>query len=316
MSFEINLLHTFMTVVGCRNLTHAAEIIGIEQPAVSKQIKKLQEQLGVELIVPHQSGLVLTPEGEYLARIAPSMLEGVDRLPIDLKAIKNKPEGELKVIVENFGRDLVNEYFNEFSELYPGIKLNIRTEESRQLLFSGQLSGAFVGVTSIQRPDDSQYIWKRLGTGGFYPYGHPKYFEKFGIPINFEELDDHRIVRYIWNKSFTSYKDDRKNNPLLYLGRPEKSPRGHFITTDDTVHCRSLLLKGAGIATLPMYQARNTGLVRLFNDKYDPSICLQTNTWLVYPRYAINLLYVKIFKEFIEEKIKEDVNKTWLYTSI
>ena len=310
MSFEINLLHTFMTVVGCRNLTHAAEIIGIEQPAVSKQIKKLQEQLGVDLIVPHQSGLVLTPEGEHLARIAPSMLEGVDRLPIDLKAIKNKPEGELKVIVENFGRDLVNEYILEFSRLFPNITLNVRTEEYKSLLFSGQLSGAFVGITALPKPQKSSYIWKRVGASQFFPFAHPTYLEEFGHPQAWDDLDGHRLVRYEWNKGYSYYNDDLRNNSLLYQGREGGKPRKHFITTDDVFHCKALLVKGVGIGAIPAYQSISTDLVRLLDGVFDPKKNINGTTHLVYPTYGVRNYALKTFVDFVLDKVKKDEN--WL----
>src|SRR5215470_14157316 len=58
------LLRTFVAVVDMRSFTRAAQALGITQPAVSAQVKRLQQLLGGELMDKSAPGVMLTPAGE------------------------------------------------------------------------------------------------------------------------------------------------------------------------------------------------------------------------------------------------------------
>lgn len=315
MHYNVKQLRIFMTVVNCKTFTQAAEVMGLEQPSVSRQMKLLQEALGEALIQTTPFGYSLTPEGMRLKELASQVLTQMEALALEVKAVKNNPEGELKVVVENFGQALVDEYLQEFAEQYPNIIINIRTEEFRSLLYSGQLSGAFVGITTLPKPKDSAHIWKEMGSIEFVPYAHPSYLERYGHPHTLSDLDHHRLIRYEWNNSFSYYNNDELNNPLLYQGRKDRKPRKHFVITDDVHHCKLMLNKGIGIGTIPRYQAHNTSLVRLLENEFDVNQCIETKVHLVYPPYGANNKVIKNFIDFILKKTKPSQKNIWLQGS-
>jgi DNA-binding transcriptional LysR family regulator len=74
------LLRTFVAVVGMRSFTRAAQSLGITQPAVSAQIKRLQQLLGGELMDKSAPGVMLTPLGESVLGSARQMLAINDRI--------------------------------------------------------------------------------------------------------------------------------------------------------------------------------------------------------------------------------------------
>lgn len=71
---DIVHLRAFAEVAREGNLTRAAERLHVSQPAVSLQIKALQEQLGLQLFVRTASGMMLTPEGNKLLPLAERVL--------------------------------------------------------------------------------------------------------------------------------------------------------------------------------------------------------------------------------------------------
>ena len=63
MNVNFELYRIFYAVANAKNITKAAEQLMISQPAISKSIKKLEEQLGGQLFVRTKRGVILTDEG-------------------------------------------------------------------------------------------------------------------------------------------------------------------------------------------------------------------------------------------------------------
>jgi DNA-binding transcriptional LysR family regulator len=80
-----DLLRTFVTVVDLRSFTRAAHALGVTQPAVSAQIKRLQALLGGELFDKSAPGVALTPKGDLVVNGARQLLAINDQI---LKAVR------------------------------------------------------------------------------------------------------------------------------------------------------------------------------------------------------------------------------------
>lgn len=78
--FGINLLRTFVTVVETRNYSKAATVLGLSQPTVSSQIKRLQQQLNSALFDKSNPGVQLTTQGETVLEYAQRILSLADDL--------------------------------------------------------------------------------------------------------------------------------------------------------------------------------------------------------------------------------------------
>ena len=68
------LLRTLIAVVDVRSFTRAAQSLGVTQPAVSAQIKRLQMMLGGDLFDKSAPGVTLTPKGESVVNYARRLL--------------------------------------------------------------------------------------------------------------------------------------------------------------------------------------------------------------------------------------------------
>lgn len=75
LGFDLRILETFVIVGRELNYRRAAEILYVSQPAVSQQIKKLEQQLGFALLERSKSGVRLTPEGAAFQHAAEEALD-------------------------------------------------------------------------------------------------------------------------------------------------------------------------------------------------------------------------------------------------
>ena len=67
---DIRQLQNFQRIVELQSLSKAAAVVRIAQPALSRQVKALEDELGVELLTRHGWGVAPTPAGRILAEHA------------------------------------------------------------------------------------------------------------------------------------------------------------------------------------------------------------------------------------------------------
>ncbi|SMO66817.1 LysR family transcriptional regulator [Melghirimyces algeriensis] len=77
---EIYQLRYFLTIVKCKNFTKAAKQLHITQPALSKQMKCLEEEMRQKLLLRTRKGVQLTPEGKLLKKHAETILMEVEKV--------------------------------------------------------------------------------------------------------------------------------------------------------------------------------------------------------------------------------------------
>lgn len=146
---ELRHLRYFVAVAEHKSIRLASDRIHVTQPAVSRQIHDLEEELGLELFNRHPRGLTLTTAGE-------SFLFDVRKLMNDLEAAARKAKristgwaGRLRIgFVENSSWDgIVPEALRRFQVATPSASLELsplNTPEQIQRIEDGLLDGGFV----------------------------------------------------------------------------------------------------------------------------------------------------------------------------
>ena len=76
---DIKQWRYFLGVAEAKSFTKAADILHVAQPAIGIQVRKLEEELGVPLLVRHSRGIVPTEAGEEMVRQARSVLRAVEQ---------------------------------------------------------------------------------------------------------------------------------------------------------------------------------------------------------------------------------------------
>lgn len=132
-NLQTDLLRTFVTVVDLRNYTETGNVLGRTQPAISLQIKRLEEIAGVKLLRHEGKKVELTPNGQALLGYAREILRLNDRAVANLQQAAFY--GTLRV---GLPVDYSIEYFQsiiaEFSHNNPDVTLDIRCDRSVDLL--------------------------------------------------------------------------------------------------------------------------------------------------------------------------------------
>jgi DNA-binding transcriptional LysR family regulator len=97
MDVDTRLLRYFAAVAAEGNLTRAAERLFVSQPALTKQIKQLETQLGVRLFSRSRAGMTLTEAGQALAGNVPGVLASWDQALRETKAAASRAARVLRV---------------------------------------------------------------------------------------------------------------------------------------------------------------------------------------------------------------------------
>ena len=123
---DIKSLRAFMTVAQFGSITRAAAYLHVAQPALSRQIRKLERDLDVELLHRTSRGILLTRAGERLAERAASILRQVDKTRAEAKSWEDDPAGPISVgIIPAVGALIAPKLIQGLRDRYPNIRLTL-----------------------------------------------------------------------------------------------------------------------------------------------------------------------------------------------
>ena len=139
----------FHTVAVLGNISKAAEKLFISQPAISKSLKQLEENLGVRLFNRNSRGVSLTEEGTLLYKHIHSAFEEISKGEDTLRRITSLGLGTLRISASStLCKYILLPYLKGFIRENPHIKINIEchsTTRSLELLEAGQTDIGLVG---------------------------------------------------------------------------------------------------------------------------------------------------------------------------
>lgn len=117
-----------------RNFSQVAEQLGITQPALSKQILNLENELGLKLFDRNHVPLTLTPAGEYFIQKAKDIISAEDQLQRALEQFKSGENGRLTIGVTPFrSLYLMPAIVRRIKEKYPGVQVTLHEANTTQL---------------------------------------------------------------------------------------------------------------------------------------------------------------------------------------
>lgn len=148
MITDLNLLRVFYHVAKTEQISKAAEILNVSQPAISQQIKSLEDQIGFKLFSRSKKGVKLTQEAEEIFAYCKNIFAQVESINHTLQNISSLDTGTLRIGAS----DTICKYYlidklKTFEELYPKIRYrvtNCTTTESLTLLKNNDVDIAFV----------------------------------------------------------------------------------------------------------------------------------------------------------------------------
>jgi len=132
-NINLNLLKYFYEVVNTGNITKASEKLLISQPAITKAIKELENELNTTLLERNKKGVIPTEEGKILYEHAKKMFEDLNQT-INIIENNNAKSGHLYVgtTTTNFINLLINP-IKEFKKLFPNVQIHIEFQNINTL---------------------------------------------------------------------------------------------------------------------------------------------------------------------------------------
>ncbi len=128
-----DLLRTFITVVDEGGFSSAGGLLGRSQPAISLQIKRLQDLLGVTLFLKSGRGFALTDEGQLVLSYARSMLHLNDE--VIGRLVRSPVSGTVRLGVPNeYADSFLPEILGKFAQRYPDVAIEVGCELSTHLV--------------------------------------------------------------------------------------------------------------------------------------------------------------------------------------
>jgi DNA-binding transcriptional LysR family regulator len=147
---NIEHLKTFREVVKLGSFSEVAKKLSITQPAVSFQIQKLEQQLGVRLIDRTQRAISLTAAGKRLLRFAESVENEREQLLNDLKEMRDEVSGDLLITASTIpGEYLLPPLLSEFKKLHPSVRVQVDVSDSLTVISGVRDNSYEVGFCGV-----------------------------------------------------------------------------------------------------------------------------------------------------------------------
>lgn len=132
---NLSQLQTFVMVAAEGSMTAAADKLFLTQPAVSQQMKNMEDDLGVELIVRGSKQIKLTAQGEILYEHAKKILSLTQLAEVSIKSIGAQLHGELRIgTLNSIGLHLMSPVVSRLLKFNPDFKIKVNYSNGETLI--------------------------------------------------------------------------------------------------------------------------------------------------------------------------------------
>ncbi len=157
-----SILKYFVSVARSGSIRKASEELHVASSAVSRQIKKLEDELGIALFERLSNGLRLTVAGENVLRHARVTLENFELLRSDLGALQGKKTGRVQMsCLDSLAIQFLPDMVNAFHRVHPGVSFHIHTAGHGNISSLVAEGDVDMGLTfDLARPDDTEMLYR------------------------------------------------------------------------------------------------------------------------------------------------------------
>lgn len=197
MNINLELYKIFYYVAKNESITRAANELAISQPAISKSIKTLENQINTSLFIRKRDGVILTEAGETIYKKIKEAIDLIDSAENDLKVLTNMESGTINI---GASKTIIHEYLmpyiKSFHKKYPKITIRIFTDKTSDLI-----KKAKIGLIDV--------IFTNL------PYNLPSDFKEIKLMDLHDCLVANSNFKYLKRKKIS--KKELEKLPLLIL---------------------------------------------------------------------------------------------------
>ena len=147
---DFDQLHTFLEIVRLKSFSKAAQTCYRTQPAISAQVRQLEQELRADLFERFGSRISLTTAGRIFAEYAEQMLELRHRAQDSIAELETNPRGEL-VIAANEATCIyiLPTVFSVYREMFPAVQLQVDRSYASRVVEAVAENSADFGLTQL-----------------------------------------------------------------------------------------------------------------------------------------------------------------------
>ncbi len=149
MNYTLNQLQIFLKVTQTLSVTKASEELHLTQPAVSIQLKKLQDQFDIPLTEVVGRKIYITDFGKDIAELAENILNQAYTIHNKTLAHKGQLTGRLKISIVSTGKYVMPYFLSDFIKQHPGIELLMDVTNKAQVVKSLETNEVDFSLVSI-----------------------------------------------------------------------------------------------------------------------------------------------------------------------
>jgi DNA-binding transcriptional LysR family regulator len=204
-------MEVFVLAAELKSFSAAGRKLRLSPSAVSKLVTRIEDRLGVRLLVRTTRRLELTPEGEvYLGRARRILSEIAETERIVAEGARVVPRGPLRVNASvGFGELYILPLLPQFLALYPEIELDLTLTDG-VIDVIGERTDVAIRFGPMR---DSSLKARKLLESRLVVIASPEYLAKHGTPTHPADLAAHNCLRFNFRRSMDDWpflSDDRK----------------------------------------------------------------------------------------------------------
>ncbi|NYE62047.1 DNA-binding transcriptional LysR family regulator [Duganella sp. 1224] len=245
-----NDLKFFLAVARTGSLTRASASLRTSQSTVARRIAELEDSLRARLFERHQSGYLLTDEGEEILRRAEAVEEGMLAVERGAAALDANVSGTVRLATsENLACDLVIPALPAFMRRHPNLRLEIVTTTSTVELGRREADLAL----RVIRPNSGNVKMRSLGSMSYSVYASRDYLERYP-QTGSDPLAGRAVIT--WDEA-------RGHLPAAQWWAKNVAPEQVVLATSSLPTQIAAVCAGVGLAIVPDFLATAPELVRV-----------------------------------------------------
>ncbi len=292
---DIDSVRLFVLAAEKLNISAAGRELGMAPAVASARLAKLENTLGADLLHRSTRKVVLSLEGAEFLPYAKEILAQESAARAALGLGSSTATGTLRFTASStFAQLYIAPLLPEFLALYPGISLDLRLSDTQFDL----IEGSFDLALRNSALEDSSLKARKLADDRRILCASPGYLAQQGTPRHPDELAEHRLLGF----KDPSPKELIRCDGELAQFDPRRS--GCRLVVDDGLSQKVATIAGGGSSMNSLWSVHREitdgSLIRVLPD-YESND--RVALWLVYPKSNVLTTKVRIFIDFLLEKI-------------
>lgn len=236
-------MQVFVRVVERGSFSAVARELNLGQPAVSKQIRALEQHLGGALFARSTRQLALTDQGQRFYVESKEILASLNAARLSFASGQEQIAGPLRVAAPvSFGRLCIAPLVGQFLARYPKVRIDLRLSDQNEDVLKENIDLAIrIGVVK-----NEGLVAVSLGDSPRRVYAAPAYLLQHGMPLEPADLTRHNCLAFTLLEHYDVWRFDQNGQQHCV------TIKGN-VTSNSSEAIREMVLSGLGISLSPQW---------------------------------------------------------------